>query len=38
LTPQAVDAVEKWRFKPATDADGKAVAVRQTVDVTFRMY
>jgi TonB family protein len=37
LTQQAVDAVHKWHFKSAHDADGRAVSVMVPVDVTFRL-
>ena len=37
LTRQAVIAVGSWMFKPAVDADGKPVAVRLVVEVTFRL-
>jgi len=36
LTEQAIAAVRQWRFEPARDADGSPVAVRTTVEVTFR--
>lgn len=35
LTPQAVEAVKGWKFKPATGPDGKPAAVRQAVEITF---
>lgn len=38
LTEQAVKAIQQWRLKPATGADGKPVAVRQEVEVTFELY
>jgi TonB family protein len=38
LTEQAVKAIQEWRLKPATDPDGKPVAVRQEVEVTFELY
>ena len=38
LTEQAIKAVKEWRLKPATGADGKPVAVRQEVEVTFELY
>jgi len=38
LDEQAIDAVKSWRFKPATDSDGKPVAVLQTIEVTFHLY
>jgi periplasmic protein TonB len=37
LDKQALAAVSTWRFKPATK-DGKPVAVRINVDVTFKLY
>ncbi len=36
LDERAVEAVQKWRFKPATK-DGKAVATQAQVQVTFRL-
>jgi TonB family protein len=38
LTQQAIDSVEKWRFQPAEGPDGKLVAVRQEIEVTFHLY
>jgi hypothetical protein len=38
LSDQAVADVKTWRFEPARDADGKAVAVRQLVEVQFRLF
>jgi TonB family protein len=38
LTDNAIEAVEHWRFKPATGPNGEPVAVEQTVQVTFRLY
>lgn len=39
LTDQAIEAVTKrWRLKPAVDAQGNPVAVRETLDVIFRLY
>ena len=38
LTDKVFEAVEHWRFKPATGPNGEPVAVEQTVEVTFRMY
>jgi TonB family protein len=38
LTEQAIAAVKKWRFKPATGPDGKPAAVRINVQVAFRLY
>ena len=37
LTAAAREAVAKWRFEPARDAKGKAVAVRFTVTVNFKL-
>jgi periplasmic protein TonB len=36
LDEKAIEAVQHWRFKPATK-DGKAVAVEATVEVNFRL-
>ena len=33
----AMEAVRKWRFKPAVDANGQMVPVRVPVEVTFRI-
>lgn len=38
MTESAVETVQKWRFKPATGPDGKAAAVRETVEMTFHLY
>jgi TonB family protein len=38
LTAQAIEAVKKWRLEPATGPDGKPAAVRQIIEVTFRLY
>jgi TonB family protein len=38
LTAQAIEAVKKWRLKPATGPDGKPAAVRQIIEVTFRLF
>jgi TonB family protein len=35
LAQQAIDAVRRWRLNPATGPDGKPVAVRQQVEITF---
>ncbi len=35
---QAAKVVRTWQFKPALDADGNAVVVRQDVEVTCRFY
>jgi len=37
LDQKAIEAVSRWRFAPATK-DGKPVAVRLQVEVTFRLY
>ena len=37
LDEKAIEAVRQWRFEPARK-DGKAVAVRVNVEVTFRLY
>jgi TonB family protein len=36
LDEKAVEAVEKWKFKPGFK-DGKPVAVAATVEVNFRL-
>jgi periplasmic protein TonB len=36
LDERAVEAVKKWRFKPALDADGRPVAVQVPIQITFR--
>jgi TonB family protein len=36
LNRQAIDAVQKWKFKPA-QKNGKPVSVRVPVEITFRM-
>ncbi len=38
LAARAVEAVREWKFKPATDENGKAVAVIVPIQVTFRLY
>jgi TonB family protein len=37
LDQKAIEAVSRWRFAPATK-DGKPVAVRLQVEVTFRLH
>ena len=37
LTQKAIDAVQKWKFKPAK-AHGQSVAVRVPVDIEFQLY
>jgi TonB family protein len=38
LNQNAIDSVRRWKFKPATDAEGKPAAVEQKAEVTFHMY
>lgn len=38
LAKKAVEAVRGWKFKPATDKVGKAIAVIVPIEVTFRLY
>jgi len=38
LNRQAIESVKQWSFKPAEDANGNPIAVRQTVEVTFHLY
>ena len=38
LTAQALEAVKKWRLSPATGPDGKPAAVRQIIEVTFKLF
>jgi TonB family protein len=38
LDRAAIQAVEGWHFAPAHDADGKPVAVRVPIEITFRRY
>ncbi len=37
LTNQAVEAVRNWRLKPAIGKDGKPMATRVPIEVTFRL-
>jgi TonB family protein len=37
LDKNAVNAVKSWKFKPATDVDGKAVATSVPVEIVFRV-
>jgi TonB family protein len=37
LTASALQAIRSWRFKPAIGLDGKPIAVRIPIEVTFRM-
>jgi TonB family protein len=38
LSNAAVEAVSKWRLKPATGPNGKPIAVRQIIEVSFDLY
>jgi TonB family protein len=38
LTQTAVETVMNWRLAPASTPEGTAVAVRQTIEVTFHLY
>jgi protein TonB len=38
LDENAIAAVRTWRFKPAAGPDGKAAAVRTTIEVVFHLY
>jgi len=38
LEENAIKAVKKWKFKPATGADGNPVAVIVPIEVTYRWY
>jgi TonB family protein len=37
LDQDAINAVKHWKFKPATDVDGKPVATRTPVEIVFRV-
>ena len=37
LDQAALDAIKKWRFRPATLADGRPVAVYYTLTVNFQL-
>jgi len=37
LTASALQAVQSWRFKPAIGLDGKPIAVRVPLEITFRL-
>jgi len=37
LVKAAIDAVKQWKFKPATTKDGKAVKVKTTLTVNFKL-
>jgi TonB family protein len=38
LARRAIEAVRDWKFKPATDQEGNAVAVIVPIEVTFSLY
>jgi TonB family protein len=38
LDTQAINAVAKWKFKPATLQDGKLVAANCPIEINFRLY
>jgi TonB family protein len=38
LNASAIQAVKGWRLKPATGPDGKPCAVRQVIEVEFRLF
>ena len=38
LTLEAIKAVERWRLQPATGPDGKPVAVRVPIQVSFQLF
>lgn len=38
LDQKAIEAVLKWRFRPARDKDGRPVAVTADIQVNFRLY
>ena len=38
LTLEAIKAVSQWRLQPATGPDGKPVAVRVPIEVSFQLY
>jgi periplasmic protein TonB len=38
LEEKSIEAVKKWKFKPATGPDGNPVAVRIPIEITFRLY
>jgi len=38
LTKQALEAVSQWTFRPASDAEGTPMAVRQVIEVSFHLY
>ena len=38
FTEKAIQALQKWKFKPAIGFDGKPIAVWAPIEVTFRLY
>ena len=38
LTLAAINVVKQWKLTPATDPDGKPAAVRQLIEVSFRIF
>jgi protein TonB len=38
LDTQAINAVAKWKFKPATLQNGKLVAATCPIEINFRLY
>jgi len=38
LDQDAISAVKRWKFRPATDVDGKPVATRTPVEMVFRVW
>ncbi|HXN64322.1 MAG TPA: energy transducer TonB [Candidatus Acidoferrales bacterium] len=38
LDQQAIDSVRMWKFRPGTDARGKAVATRIPIEVLFQLF
>jgi len=38
LDEKAVEAVRSWRFTPARGPDGRPAAVRQLIEVSFKLY
>jgi TonB family protein len=38
LNQVAVDSVRRWKFNPASDAEGRPAAVERKAEVTFHMY
>ena len=38
LANAAVETIQQWKFEPAKDRDGRPVAVRQFIEVSFHLY